>query len=409
MFKVEQKRNIRNVFTDVKCETRRFTMIAQKQFECYISEIEELAEKSECYKPHDIAESIIKRHGIAPRDLKAVFVFLTGSTLNTYIRERQMMAAYKAIISSEKFNAEIGISITGYSDQSAFIKAFKQRFGMTPKEAFEKKDLSKYLEKLTWDALSKDAPLFEKTNVEIIPVKMKFGISEEQYQTIIRAADLQALFDLDDSQSEIAFELAKMLDIDMNKTFEYVAEYCFEGVFYLGSKERLSLAESSRFMRTAYIYFNVIPNVCKAQKLIDSIDSFNYKISDFSFAFLRMYVEYSNLPIRRIVDWAEDHNCDICTFEDIEEEIQKHIDDIVEDNLSYKEALEIFCPDFNAILDDVMSDMQQDFDDDYIDIKDEERDQWNNSPDEFSKRLSEALENDSYYDDYDTDGQYFDF
>ena len=46
---------------------------------------------------------------------------------------------------------------------------------------------------------------------------------------------------------------------------------------------------------------------------------------------------------------------------------------------------------------------------DYIDIEDEERDDWNNIPDEFSRRMSDALENDSYYDDYDTDGQYFDF
>lgn len=382
-------------------------MNAQERFECYTNEIEAMAEKSESLKPSKIAEELIASHGIGIREINAVFVFLTESSLINYIRERQMMAAYKAIIYSEKFNVEIGISITGYSDQSAFSKAFKERFGMTPKEAFENKDYSKYIEKLSWNALAKDVSLFEHSNIEVKPVKTRFGISEEQYQIAKRAADLQALFDLDDHQSEIAFELAKMLDVDMKIAFEYVAEFCF-GLF-IGSSSKLSLSESSIFMKIAYIYFNVIPNIYTAWKLIDVIDKYQYTLSDFTPDFLKMYVRYSNLPIRRIVDWAEDHNCDICTSEYIEEEIQKHIDNIVEDNLSYEEALEIFCPDFDAFLDDLMSDMQQGYDDDYIGIEDEERDEWNNSPDEFSRRMSEALENDSYYNDYDSDGQYFDF
>ena len=71
LFKVEQKRNIRNVFTDVKYETRRFTMNAQKRFECYISEIEKMAEKSECLKASEIAEQLISSHGIGIRDINA--------------------------------------------------------------------------------------------------------------------------------------------------------------------------------------------------------------------------------------------------------------------------------------------------------------------------------------------------
>ena len=158
-------------------------------------------------------------------------------------------------------------------------------------------------------------------------------------------------------------------------------------------------------MDAAHIYCNVVPNIYTAWNLIDVIKKFGYNVSDYSYDFLRMYVKYSNLPIRRIVDWAEDHNC-ICHFDDIEEEIQEHIDDIVEENISYEEAQFIFCPDFDELS---KSDIQQGFDDDYIDIEDEERDDWNNIPDEFSRRMSDALENDSYYDDYDTDGQYFDF
>lgn len=377
-------------------------MNAQKRFECYISEIEKMAEKSECLKPNDIAEELISSHGIGIRDINAVFTFLTESSLIYYIRERQMMAAYKAIISSEIFNAEIGISITGYSDQSAFGKAFKQRFGMTPKEAFEKKDLSKYIEKLTWDALAKDAVLFEHTEIKVKPVKMRFGISEEQYRIANYAADLQVLFDLDDYQSEKAFEFAGIMNLDMKLAFEFISEYCLCFPF----DKELSLSKSSFLMDAAHIYCNVVPNIYTAWNLIDVIKKFGYNVSDFSYDFLRMYVKYSNLPIRRIVDWAEDHNCGICHFDDIEEEIQEHIDDIVEENISYEEAQFIFCPDFDELS---KSDIQQGFDDDYIDIEDEERDDWNNIPDEFSRRMSDALENDSYYDDYDTDGQYFDF
>ena len=301
-------------------------MNAQERFECYTSEIEKMAEKSECLKPNDIAEELISSHGIGIRDINAVFTFLTESSLIYYIRERQMMAAYKAIISSEKFNAEVGISITGYSDQSAFGKAFKQRFGITPKEAFEKKDLSKYIEKLTWDALAKDAVLFEHTEIKVKPVKMRFGISEEQYRIANYAADLQVLFDLDDYQSEKAFEFAGIMNLDMKLAFEFISEYCLCFPF----DKELSLSKSSFLMDAAHIYCNVVPNIYTAWNLIDVIKKFGYNVSDFSYDFLRMYVKYSNLPIRRIVDWAEDHNCGICHFDDIEEEIQEHIDDIVE-------------------------------------------------------------------------------
>ena len=74
-------------------------MNAQERFECYISEIEKMAEKSECLKPNKIAEKLIASHGIGIRDINAVFTFLTESSLINYIKERQMMAAYKAIIS----------------------------------------------------------------------------------------------------------------------------------------------------------------------------------------------------------------------------------------------------------------------------------------------------------------------
>lgn len=380
-------------------------MNAQERFEQYVDEIEDMAEKNECLKPYNIADEITTSHGIGIRDLTAVFSFLTESSLTSYIRERQMMAAYKAIISAEKFDVEIGISITGYSDQSSFGKSFKERFGLTPKEAFEKKDLSKYIEKLTWDALAKDAVLFERADIEVKPVKMRFGISEEQYRIANYAADLQVLFDLDDYQSEKAFELAGIINVEMKLAFEFISEYCF----CFTSDKELSLSESSFLMDAAHIYFNVVPNIYTAWDLIDVIKSFGYNISDFSYAFLIMYVKYSNLPIRQIVDWAENHKCGICKFEDIDEEIQEHIDDIVKDNISYEEAQGIFCPDFDGFLDNVMSDMEQGFDDDYVGIEDEERDEWNNCPDEFSRRMSEALENDSYYDDYDTDGQYFDF
>lgn len=382
-------------------------MNAQKQFECYISEIEELAEKSECYKPHDIAETIIKRHGIGPRDLKAVFDFLTGSTLNAYIRERQMMAAYKAIISSEKFDVEIGISITGYSDQSAFGKAFKDRFGVTPQEAFENKDLSKYIEKLTWDALAKDAVLFKHAEIEVKPVKMRFGITEEQYRIANYAADLQVLFDLDDYQSEKAFELAGIIHVDMKLAFEFISEYCL--CFIMDNE--LSLSKSSFLMDVAKVYFNVVRNVYRAWDLVDVIEKYHYKVSDFSPAFLQMYHENYGLPLGTVVYWAKRHGSDICQADYIEDEIRENITEIVLENYTPEQAEDIFCPDFDYSMDEYNDkELQRDMAE-YYPITDEEREDWDDRSDEFSRRMSVALDmNTDDEDDEDTsDGQYFDF
>lgn len=407
LFKVEQKRNIRKVFTDVKYETRRFTMNAQKRFECYISEIEKMAEKSECLKASEIAEELISSHGIGIRDINAVFTFLTESSLIYYIRERQMMAAYKAIISSEKFNAEIGISITGYSDQSAFGKAFKQRFGMTPKEAFEKKDLSKYIEKLTWDALAKDAVLFEHTEIKVKPVKMRFGISEEQYRIANYAADLQVLFDLDDYQSEKAFELAGIINIDMKLAFEFISEYCL--CFIMDNE--LSLSESSFLMDVAKVYFNVVQNVYQAWDLVDVIKKYHYKVSDFSPAFLQMYHENCGVAFGTLVYWAKRHGSDICQADFIEDEIRKNITEIVLENYTPEQAEDIFCPDFDYSMDKYYDEELQRDMAEYYPITDEERADWEDRSDEFSMRMSVALDmNTDDEDDKDTsDGQYFDF
>lgn len=383
-------------------------MNAQERFEQYIDEIEDMSEKSECFKSSSIACEIATSHGIGIRDLNAAFTFLTESSLINYIKERQMMAAYKAIISADKFDVEIGISITGYSDQSAFGKKFKERFGLTPKEAFEKKDFSKYIEKLTWNALAKDFDLFEHTTVEVKPVKMKFGISEEQYRLVNRAADLQVLYDLDDYQSEKAFELAQMLDLDIKETFEFFGEYC--SCFILDNE--LSFSESSFLMDVVNIYFNVVPNVYTAWKLIDIIKNFDYRVSEFSPAFLKMYLQHSNLPLRKIVDWAKKNGSNICTSEYIEDGIQEYIDEIVEENYTLDEVDDVFGwiddPVKKELLCSDISEMNQELED-YYTISDEDRYEWDDRSDEFSKRLSAASDIDTYDEDDTSDGQYFDF
>ena len=387
-------------------------MNAQERFECYIFEIEDMVEKSESLKPSKIAEELIVSHGIGIRDINAVFIFLTESSLINYIRERQMMAAYKAIINSEKFNVEIGISITGYSDQSAFSKAFKERFGMTPKEAFENKDYSKYIEKLTWDKLAKDAVMFEHANIEVKPVKMKFGIPKEQYQLVNRASDLQVLYDLDDYQSEKAFELAKMLDIDMKEAFEFVEEYCDYYGYAFNPKEGITLLETSHFMDVVNIYYNydVVQNARKAMDLVELIERYHYKVLDFSAEFLRMYIEDCGVPLGTVVEWAKRHGSDICQADYIEDGIRENINEIVLENYTPKQAEDIFCQDFDYSMTDYYAEETQQEMAEYYPITDDERECWEDRSDEFSKRLSVALDMNTDEDDEDTsDGRYLDF
>ena len=82
-----------------------------------------------------------------------IFKFLIGCTLKQYLNRRLMMRAYRELLEQEEYNPEPLINLLGVSSESTLYKKFKETFGMSPREAFEKKDRSLYEGPALWPTL----------------------------------------------------------------------------------------------------------------------------------------------------------------------------------------------------------------------------------------------------------------
>ena len=105
------------------------------------------------------------------------------------------MVANKTIISMPIFGFEVAVSVSGLDNQSPIGKQFE--------------DSSKLAEQITWDMISNGNNLLDAEIKNRKLSQKKFGLSKEEYQRIQQAYDLQKLFELDDNQSEVAFNIAK--------------------------------------------------------------------------------------------------------------------------------------------------------------------------------------------------------
>lgn len=173
-----------------------------------------------------IADRVQSQEFYSPREINAIFKYLTEKTLLEYIRERKLMAAYSELINSENWEDGLQDAITrsDSNDQSTLIKRFRESFDMTPKEAYEQKDATLIKPVSTWDYIS-SAEIeseVEKTKQESTP--LKFGLSPIAYKKATEAAEWQSFYSMSDEESEIAFSIADKLNIKMRLAFDFIFE-----------------------------------------------------------------------------------------------------------------------------------------------------------------------------------------
>lgn len=173
-----------------------------------------------------IADIVQNQEFYSPREINAIFKYLTEKTLLEYIRERKLMAAYSELINSENWEDGLqdAISRSDSNDQSTLIKRFRESFNMTPKEAYEQKDTSLIKPVSTWDYISSadiDSEV-EKSKQEATP--LKFGLSQIAYKKATEAAEWQSFYSMSDEESEIAFSIAEKLNINMRLAFDFIFE-----------------------------------------------------------------------------------------------------------------------------------------------------------------------------------------
>lgn len=177
----------------------------------------------------DIADSVARVIGNSVRDLSTVFLFMTGKTLIQYIKERKLNASYEYIVKSESFDAQTAVMLSGLGDQSALIKKYNNAYGMTPKEAFDKKDHSLLTLRLHWDDFShfEIQDITEKEN-DTVPFDTVFGLTQRKYDEIKEIIDLQELYGFDELQSGIAYYIHQTYDFPLKEAFRFVDEYEYD-------------------------------------------------------------------------------------------------------------------------------------------------------------------------------------
>ena len=206
-------------------------MNAKEKYDSVINMIEEQVSEAESLKQIDIATSVTKNIDIALRDLASVFLFFTDSSLISYIRDRQLMAAYENIINSEELRISDAISFTGYSDQPTFTKAFRKLFDMTPKEAWTLKDDSIIQPPLFWDNISASENKRDKAEEDDMKIVEIFGMKPEKFAALTEALTLKSIYSFNQQQCEMAIDLARRFKTPLKEAFSFVED------FYINSLE----------------------------------------------------------------------------------------------------------------------------------------------------------------------------
>lgn len=202
-------------------------MSPKEKYDNVISFIEKNAD-DRYLRADELASKVAASCALSLREMTTLISFMTGLTLLQYIKGRKMMAAYKHIIQPEhpKYNKSIiaaAIEIADLGSHQAFDKKFSSCFGQSPTDAFKRKDASLITEPLFWDVLSRKSTEPDRQDEEAkwMPDKMKFGVLQEQYEKIIQAAELTALYSLETVFSDYAFELSETGISSLDEAFRF--------------------------------------------------------------------------------------------------------------------------------------------------------------------------------------------
>lgn len=323
-------------------------MNAKERYDAIISSVETCIRERNELKPGKVADIVCQKAGYSPRELGNIFNFLTGRPLINYIRDRQMMHAYRSIIESDSFNWETAISFTGHGDQAAFNKAFKRMFEMTPTDAFAKKDRSQLQPPQVWDTLAASEPLahVKKDKVE---EKTTFGIKQEQYERIMEMLDLQALYGFNQMQSEVAFELAEKNNISLKDAFEFLDDFCIQ--HYSDDDGVITIPDQGIFKSQISAYKSILRLCARFNLSIDEATQLEYEFTSVGVPLTKGNDYLVTLYLK--------HQYDISTFFEMvdffEDNARKtdNLDEFLDEAfvVGPEAALEIIHTDWNSLLD----------------------------------------------------------
>jgi len=95
-------------------------------------------------------DEISNKIGLSTSSLKRLFKEALKQSPGVFIRHLRMELAFRSIQSRQDSILEVALS-SGFEDQSAFARSFKETFGYSPSEARKKLNLMSELESITLD------------------------------------------------------------------------------------------------------------------------------------------------------------------------------------------------------------------------------------------------------------------
>ncbi len=173
-------------------------MSFKDSFDAMIVEIEKLVKYDDdhgWYKAYEIIELLRKKEGKTARDLNTIFEYISGQSLNRYVKDRKMMATYVKMLEDKDYKIQEYVECSGYDNESSFSTAFSKEFGVTPKKAYLQKDKTKIIAPLSMDALlgGPDLP------VENVAISDKvYGLAKDVIDRYNEICEYQAVFGFED-------------------------------------------------------------------------------------------------------------------------------------------------------------------------------------------------------------------
>jgi len=107
-------------------------------------------------------EDIAKGIGLSTSSLKRLFEEASNQSPGSFIRKLRMEIAFRSLKSRDESILEIALA-SGFDDQSAFSRCFKQTFGFSPSKAREKINIVNELECVTLE----EPDIIEIENLEL--------------------------------------------------------------------------------------------------------------------------------------------------------------------------------------------------------------------------------------------------
>ena len=194
----------------------------KESFNLIVKEIERLIDYDDdkgYLNPEEIIRILQKQQGKSARELDLNFKFISGKSLNRYIKDRKMMATYKKMLHDEKYDAQSYIECAGYDNESSFSTAFSKKFGVPPKKAQSIKDKTKLDDPISIDSLTDQTNACSEANTLAEHI---FGLPKNIIDRYNDIREYQAVYGLDDKFAELAVHLNEKKGIDLESSFKSV-------------------------------------------------------------------------------------------------------------------------------------------------------------------------------------------